>query len=258
MATKKAQLEMARAPVLATHAAAAHFAAAGERQVARLLRASEALARQALALLGVSQAAPKEQTSETLAPPSQPKRRRRKKRVTTKEDLGSSGAGHGGNGRAQQAISSSATPPALDLEPMRVDAEVAPLELREADAFDPAVNLAAAAAGSAGVVPALAAAEPALAAPAATASERSDQDMEGSGSLFVDGRVIGMAAGQRLQAGSASASAPGDPGTPDDPSICLFCGAPWAECGPKPQVGPGTVNHCKKGMGDPALFAAAK
>ena len=150
--------------------------------------------------------------------------------MATKEDLGSSGAGHGGDGRAQHALTSSATPPALDLEPMPVDAVDAPLELREADAFDPAVNLAAAAAGSAGVVPALAAAEPALAAPAATASERTDQDMEGSGSLFVDGRVIGMSAGQRLQAGSASASAPGDPGTPDDPSICRFCGAPWAEC----------------------------
>ena len=49
--TPKASLEVVRAAVLATHSAAGFVAVGGERQAARLLRAAEALTRQALALL---------------------------------------------------------------------------------------------------------------------------------------------------------------------------------------------------------------
>ena len=55
--TTKASLEVVRAAVLANHAAAGFVAEGGVRQAARLLRAAEALSRQALALLAEPRAA---------------------------------------------------------------------------------------------------------------------------------------------------------------------------------------------------------
>ena len=79
----KGKQEIARAAVLANHAAASMLAAAGDRQVARLLRAAEALSRQAVALVGIvgspAAAAPAEQVKQAQSRSAVRRRRRRAK-----------------------------------------------------------------------------------------------------------------------------------------------------------------------------------
>ena len=78
--TVKVKFELVRVAVLASHAAASHLAAGGDRATARLLRAAEALARSAVASLNAapSPAVVSSATALTTEPEQKSKNKRRR------------------------------------------------------------------------------------------------------------------------------------------------------------------------------------